>query len=772
MVVSILFDRCLAQQDVCSYLEVCGKGVGTDSAGASLSLPEPEEPEALWEGPYEVNAVCSSLMPEETLRRELQSMGVAGDRYGYITFEGEGQQVPWRIRAAVAHLHATLGHLANERLVRMLLLSGAGEEILKAARNLRCQICAMVQPPRDAPQGVYGKPQNFNTRVSEDTFFVWDSKNVKYVVHFLDELTDFHVADCSTRVDSVFAASVLRDQCYGIFGPPDVLLTDGGMEFAGAVETLNDLMGVLYEEVPEGAKWRLGHGERHGSILKLMLLKMMRGMSLDGTDDMRMAVTAACSAKNRLCNHGGVSPLQAVTGRNALIPASLMIQICSGKMKFVLNQDLDREECLRRAERIRHGAIEAFHWIDSHQTLRRALASKSRPPKLEMVQEGAVVYIYDPPANRRGLARRLQDNVSWHGPAVVVCVERDRQVPGRVWVRIKGRVKAVPLEKLRLATTEELVNAHYITEALEEVHKELTSGRLQAEELPALEDGEPPPAGDGVAVALPSSSSDSEMEEDNSPEDQPEEMETDRMRLEKRLLHDVPLQFRAASAPQSATGSQAAPSGVEGEPHNLPFAKKQKLFENLAKSLQPPTAFQEIRVRKQLEDAFSKMKQVRRTLKTQKPKPKATPGVIAQRRPTGNANAVDVSTQELLENIENQLEEQQALVAIYVSDEEDKIDDDVIMTYDDSPEYKPTDSLDHNDVLTLETVIENIHSGKARYGHEVTEVLQQHVLWAEPSPAAKAAELETNLQEHLRKEQEVLDGANIVTGKDRVEYKW
>ena len=162
-------------------------------------------------------------------------------------------------------------------------------------------------------------------------------------------------------------------------------------------------------------------------------------------------------------------------------------------MKFVLNQDLDREECLRRAERIRHGAIESFHWLDAHTTLRRALASKSRPPRLEMLKEGATVYIYDPPANRRGLARHLQDNVSWHGPATVVCVERNKRLPGRIWVRLRGRVKSVPLEKIRLATNEELVSGQFINEALNELHEELSSGQLRATEVdaPMLEDKVP-----------------------------------------------------------------------------------------------------------------------------------------------------------------------------------------------------------------------------------------------------------------------------------------
>ena len=52
-----------------------------------------------------------------------------------------------------------------------------------------------------------------------------------------------------------------------VFGPPDLLITDGGPEFAGSVQVMNDLFSVVHEIVPEGAKWRLGHAERHGAIV-------------------------------------------------------------------------------------------------------------------------------------------------------------------------------------------------------------------------------------------------------------------------------------------------------------------------------------------------------------------------------------------------------------------------------------------------------------------------------------------------------------------------
>ena len=284
---------------------------------------------------WETAPVSASLVPEENLRLQLATTGNTPDRYGYITFEGIGQQAPRRVRSAVAHLHSTMGHLSNDRLVRMLTLSGAGEQILNVARNLRCQICSMVHPPRDAPQ-VASRPTNFNERVSGDSFYVWDIKGVKFgVVHFLDGLTDFHIGDATVNPNSVFVSELLRNQWYGVFGPPDALLTDAGTEFAGMLETVNEIFGVMHEVVPEGAKWRLGHAERHGAILKVMIMKMVKSHTLNGIDEVRMAVTAACAAKNRLLNHGGVSPMQAVTGKNLMIPTSLMDQIASGRMKFL-----------------------------------------------------------------------------------------------------------------------------------------------------------------------------------------------------------------------------------------------------------------------------------------------------------------------------------------------------------------------------------------------------------------------------------------------------
>lgn len=110
---------------------------------------------------------------------------------------------------------------------------------------------------------------------------------------------------------------------------------------------------------------------------------------------MQCAVTAV-GAKNRIIEASGVSPLQAVTGRSTPIPASLLSQFISGHVKFKINEDFEKDDALRRAERIRASTVEACHWIDAHEGLRRALNAKSRPPSLETLRALSTATTHQP----------------------------------------------------------------------------------------------------------------------------------------------------------------------------------------------------------------------------------------------------------------------------------------------------------------------------------------------------------------------------------------
>lgn len=97
----------------------------------------------------------------------------------------------------------------------------------------------------------------------------------------------------------------------------------------------------------------------------------------------------------------------------------------------------------------------------------------------------------EPPPSRRGLSRRLQDDVSWVGPAMVAAIERKDGSIKRVWIRYRNKLKGLPLEFVRLAVADEIEAQNIATEAFEDIEKELTEGRPKAvitPELPQVKD--------------------------------------------------------------------------------------------------------------------------------------------------------------------------------------------------------------------------------------------------------------------------------------------
>ena len=397
----------------CEALEV------KDNGRADLCLHEPCPRRVHWETvPVEVETT-----PEGLLRSQLGQ--ATGDKYDYIYFEGASGSLSRELRSTLAKLHVVLGHVSSDKLKRMLHLNGAKDHIINAAGDLRCQVCQMVTGPKAPPKAAYDRPQRFNQRVVADAFFIWDSDNVKYaVIHAVDAFSLYQAASMLPSVRSDRVAHFLKNHWIGVFGPPEIVMTDAGAEFAKETESLLRAFDIQHDIVPPTAKWRMGLAERHGAVLKLLVMKTIKSTTAKGYSETKECVLASVAARNRQMRVGGFSPAQIVLGKDVAIPSSLLQQLSSGHFRYVMNQDLAFDDARRRNEEIRYAASQAFIWADGHETLRKAINSRSRHPRLEMLYEGAVIYFYDPPGSRRGLPKRLQDQVSWTGPAVVVALER------------------------------------------------------------------------------------------------------------------------------------------------------------------------------------------------------------------------------------------------------------------------------------------------------------------------------------------------------------
>ena len=188
--------------------------------------------------------------------------------------------------------------------------------------------------------------------------------------------------------------------------------------------------------------------------------------------------------------------------------------------------------------------------------------------------------------------------------------------PKRIWVRIRGKLKVYPLEKIRLATADEMVSAEYITNALLDVQKELDEGRLQVvESVRAIKDKEEKKRKprtstkkrkgqieDRPLLERRQSSRPAEKAILRAQEGEEEVREKKQRRLE--CLEDVPLQMRSEP--------RAKP---EQDPSGLPFTKKQRMFEEMSKQYSAKSTLEEAELRSTLEEAVQKMKVLRKTIR-------------------------------------------------------------------------------------------------------------------------------------------------------------
>ena len=409
------------------------------------------------------------LQQEEDMRKG--DFSGVGSRYGYIRFVGPALRLPKEVRNQLSKLHGTFAHPSNERLARMLQINGASKAIIEGAKCIRCSVCERVSAPRSAPQTSAKAPTRFNQQCSSDSFFIYDCTGSRWnITHIVDGFCSLQYAIVSKNPCSNTSSELVFERWILVHGPMETLYVDGGPEFKGQLEALCRLYAIHLEVLPVGSKWKAGLAERHGAVLKLMILRMIHELSLCTDKELRFAVAMACQAKNRLLRKCGRSPIQVTQGQDQVIPSSLLQQVIDGDMKYSTNAAITTDEEINRMEQIRCAAISAFHWLDSHERLRVALNSRSKPPKLVALTPGTQVYFHKPP----GQHRRLQDNATGQqGPAVVAATEG----VDKVWLRYKGTVVRVALENIRLATPEESLDTQYLTDVLTEMQQELTGER-------------------------------------------------------------------------------------------------------------------------------------------------------------------------------------------------------------------------------------------------------------------------------------------------------
>ena len=221
------------------------------------------------------------------------------------------KEIPNAVKLAIMRIHKNLGHLSKELLCRALRIGGANEIAIRAANELKCDVCVEKKPPKShLPSKLADTYTEFNQGVGVDLSVLADShEQVLELLNIVDLATRFNICFPlpSKRPDDVL--SVLDMVRINSAGPMSHLISDMGREFEGELGEFMEAHGIRQRFTASEAPWQNGPVERNGGIWKAAVGARRFADIVEDCDSMVNWV------KNARINSSGHSPAQWVIGR-------------------------------------------------------------------------------------------------------------------------------------------------------------------------------------------------------------------------------------------------------------------------------------------------------------------------------------------------------------------------------------------------------------------------------------------------------------------------
>ncbi|CAE7197343.1 RE2 [Symbiodinium sp. CCMP2592] len=386
------------------------------------------EPVSCRDRVHEIKMVSRDSGPQPS--DEPMPMGAGGISFGANT--------PGAVATALRRLHQNLGHPRQEDLIRHLRLAGCDPSVLKAARSMKCQVCAANAGPKIARPSTLPPMADFNDTLGLDLFFCHDTDDVKHgFLSVVDYGTTYHLA---VRVDGQSAEDIeakFNEMWLLPFGPPKAVVIDleGGLQ--SALGRLCDWHGIGVRSVAAQSHWQAGVVERQQAWWKHIWDKVSYQLSVT-EDEVDLAVPIINGAKNDLRRRCGYSPSQWVFGKAPRVPEDIQDPDGGGHVLWDVSEDAkyQRQAAMRAAARV------AFHQSQTDGRLRKAMLQRTRVASRPL-DVGESVHFWHKPKNRR--------RGCWTGPAVIVGKEG-----GNYWLSKGGRCRLTSPEHVRPTTAEEV----------------------------------------------------------------------------------------------------------------------------------------------------------------------------------------------------------------------------------------------------------------------------------------------------------------------------
>ena len=316
--------------------------------------------------------------------------------------------------------------------------------MVEAAREFVCDTCTESVGRKHQRPAKLHEARDFNDLVGLDGFYWSGSRDFRiHVFHCIDEASLFHLGRPYETRNPDQVIDTWTNFWNSWVGNPVQLYTDPAGEFI-SFEWKDMLRNRATQPLVTPEAWQRGRAERHGQILKRMLLRCDLERPIENEQDFDCVLLACFQAKNTLIRQYGYSPEQIMLGKSLRLPGSLTSDNNALSHTLALS-DEPESESFRRLLEIRTIARMSFLMTDNDQLIRRALLRRSCPSRGPFEPGQLVMYWLKRHRTSRQEAGR------WHGPAKVVLQESQ----SAVWITHADRLFKCSPESLRPASLRE-----------------------------------------------------------------------------------------------------------------------------------------------------------------------------------------------------------------------------------------------------------------------------------------------------------------------------
>jgi hypothetical protein len=354
------------------------------------------------------------------------------------------QALPKWEQSQLLTIHKNLGHPSNERLARALQSNGQRPEMVKAALELKCSICANSTGPKHQRPGRLKPLLDFNHRIYLD--------GIKWTNQLGQSFQLYHVIDAGTHFHTAFAApshttrdviALLNQHWLNWAGAPQEMKVDSGTELnSEEFQQFLQRFSIRCTTVAPEAHWQNGTIERHGGFLQHMLSKVDMEVPISSYQQLQLALNQCCQAKNSMIIRHGYSPEIMVFGKQSRLPGSVLSDASLPAHTAAIQENAEyTTEEFRTQLKLREVARKAFHTADNSDALRRAMLRRSCPSRGQY-HKNQWVMIW------RSTGPQKQ---SWIGPHRVVIQDENHTI----WTTQAGKLYRSAPENVRLALPEE-----------------------------------------------------------------------------------------------------------------------------------------------------------------------------------------------------------------------------------------------------------------------------------------------------------------------------